>query len=226
MRAARRGRFAIFNPEAPDTNPIATFLLRTVHLCKLLCLLRMGATFSDWRRKNPAQFVEVARGSAFVSILVFAHVLACLWFVTVSLTGLPAENLVDYFAPNDTDECMLQSHNCHANASCLNTAGSFECTCFSPLLGNGTECYDCDDYPSDFARQSCAAYAAALHSTVFHARLPPSLSQLAGSVVNDVDECETQACARSVRPKACARSARQGTRRVQSVRGKGRDVSS
>jgi len=33
--------------------------LAQVHLGKLLCMVRMRTTFSDWRRKNPARFVEV-----------------------------------------------------------------------------------------------------------------------------------------------------------------------
>jgi len=182
-------QFAIFDPNSPDTNPIATTFLRTVHLGKLLCMLRMQYTFLDWRRKNPSRFVEVSRGSSVVSILVLAHVLACLWFVTVSLTGLPPDNLVDYYAATDADECILHTHDCDPAASCVNSAGSFSCVCDPGLMGNGTECYDCASYPSDFARLSCAAYASAIHSPVFSARLPPSLSALAGQVVNDVDEC-------------------------------------
>jgi len=40
----------------------------------------------------------------------------------------------------DINECTLGSHNCHANATCANSQGSFNCTCKTGYSGNGTFC--------------------------------------------------------------------------------------
>ncbi|XP_028395666.1 fibrillin-1-like isoform X6 [Dendronephthya gigantea] len=45
----------------------------------------------------------------------------------------------------DVDECIAESHNCHRNAYCNNTDGSFNCLCKSGYFGNGTDCKDIDE---------------------------------------------------------------------------------
>ena len=45
----------------------------------------------------------------------------------------------DLFLP-DIDECRSQSHGCHLNANCINTAGSHYCTCRTGYNGNGIIC--------------------------------------------------------------------------------------
>ena len=40
----------------------------------------------------------------------------------------------------DIDECSDSTHNCHADATCANTDGSFTCTCNEGYTGNGTFC--------------------------------------------------------------------------------------
>ena len=40
----------------------------------------------------------------------------------------------------DVDECDAGSNDCHAQAMCSNTDGSFTCTCNDGYAGNGTEC--------------------------------------------------------------------------------------
>ena len=42
--------------------------------------------------------------------------------------------------PSDDDECALGTDDCHADATCSNTAGSFSCACTSGYVGNGVFC--------------------------------------------------------------------------------------
>ena len=40
----------------------------------------------------------------------------------------------------DINECELEADNCHMNADCTDTIGSFECTCNSGFVGDGVNC--------------------------------------------------------------------------------------
>ena len=53
------------------------------------------------------------------------------------------------FYLSDVDECLPDkisneylhlAHNCHADANCTNTKGSFYCTCLNGYSGNGVTC--------------------------------------------------------------------------------------
>ncbi|XP_048248036.1 protein NEL-like isoform X2 [Haliotis rufescens] len=46
---------------------------------------------------------------------------------------------------NDIDECTDGTHNCHANADCTNTDGSFTCKCKDGHAGDGVKCTDCTE---------------------------------------------------------------------------------
>ena len=41
----------------------------------------------------------------------------------------------------DVDECLQSTDECHINATCDNTIGSYTCECVPDLTGNGTTCY-------------------------------------------------------------------------------------
>ena len=42
---------------------------------------------------------------------------------------------------SDINECEDATHMCSSNASCTNSAGSYECKCFEGFMGNGFNCY-------------------------------------------------------------------------------------
>ena len=54
------------------------------------------------------------------------------------LNSIKCLPLFTYFA--DNDECTLGTHNCHGNATCTNTDGSFTCACNVGYTGNGVTC--------------------------------------------------------------------------------------
>ena len=41
----------------------------------------------------------------------------------------------------DINECARSQHNCHQNALCRNSQGSYECTCRRGFSGNGIQCF-------------------------------------------------------------------------------------
>ena len=45
-----------------------------------------------------------------------------------------------YFLTLDDDECLDNSHICHADAVCTNTKGSYNCTCNNGYEGDGYNC--------------------------------------------------------------------------------------
>ena len=51
-------------------------------------------------------------------------------------------NLVNIFKHfiSDLDECQMSTHNCSDNATCINTEGSFNCSCKPGYRGNGYNC--------------------------------------------------------------------------------------
>ena len=46
------------------------------------------------------------------------------------------------FSSLDVNECELGEDNCHANADCMNTEGSFECECKTGYRGDGVDTCD------------------------------------------------------------------------------------
>ena len=50
----------------------------------------------------------------------------------------------------DINECNISKTNCHDNADCTNTPGSFECTCHTGYTCDGvTSCTDIDECAED-----------------------------------------------------------------------------
>lgn len=49
------------------------------------------------------------------------------------------------FVFTDIDECRTGSANCDTNAECLDTPGSYQCTCNGGYTGDGVTCIDVDE---------------------------------------------------------------------------------
>ena len=41
---------------------------------------------------------------------------------------------------SDEDECQISTDNCSDNANCINTEGSFNCSCKPGYMGDGQNC--------------------------------------------------------------------------------------
>ena len=57
----------------------------------------------------------------------------------------------------DIDECIAGTDNCHDNATCTNTDGSFTCSCNVGFSGSGVNCTDIDECTTN--TDSCHANA-------------------------------------------------------------------
>ena len=50
------------------------------------------------------------------------------------------EHLMLCLTVADLDECSTYTHNCDVNADCINTVGSYSCTCKAGYTGDGQTC--------------------------------------------------------------------------------------
>ena len=50
---------------------------------------------------------------------------------------------------------MTNNGGCHVDAICTNTPGSYECHCKPGYVGNGTECFPCDENEYSFNETTC-----------------------------------------------------------------------
>ena len=54
--------------------------------------------------------------------------------------NLLRNSLEHTFCVIDINECASGTHNCHVDANCTNTKGSFYCTCLTGYSGDGVLC--------------------------------------------------------------------------------------
>lgn len=150
-------QYAYFYFFGGDPSWLVAMTLRVLHTCKMLCAFRMNKIFEKFRKNNPGKNFSISVASSLTFIIALTHLFACLWMVFAALSYSPAsDDFLKIFATDDVDECSTNAHNCDLpRATCTNTAGSFTCTCLHGLLGNGTECYECPEYTSTFARMTC-----------------------------------------------------------------------
>lgn len=55
---------------------------------------------------------------------------------------MPAEQRIQHVLTfiSDIEECATEIDNCHVDANCTNTKGSFYCTCHTGYDGDGVFC--------------------------------------------------------------------------------------
>ena len=49
-------------------------------------------------------------------------------------------SMISLIIPTDINECISGSTECHDNATCTNSDGSYECTCDIGFSGDGFNC--------------------------------------------------------------------------------------
>ena len=89
----------------------------------------------------------------------------------------------------EVDECALGSHNCHAQATCRDTAAGFECTCRPGYTGDGRACLDVDECATGDTPGPC-------HENAVCTNIPASFSCTCkpGFAGNGVDTCRFEGC--------------------------------
>ncbi|XP_066292643.1 mucin-like protein [Branchiostoma lanceolatum] len=107
----------------------------------------------------------------------------------------------------DIDECSTGADNCHVDATCTNTEGSFTCACNTGYSGDGTTCADIDECQTNnggcdrICSNSAGSYACSCD--VGYRLLDDDRS------CQDVDECAgpdngcTQSCENNIGGFAC-----------------------
>ena len=60
--------------------------------------------------------------------------------IIFNLISLRVQIECNYSLIIDINECDLEIHTCHSNASCTDTVGSFNCTCTEGFEGDGFNC--------------------------------------------------------------------------------------
>ena len=60
--------------------------------------------------------------------------------------------LFNIFFIQDIDECQAGTHKCQANATCINTAGGYNCTCNPGYGEDGFNCTGKNDQWQSFLR--------------------------------------------------------------------------
>ena len=67
------------------------------------------------------------------------HIFLLMIFLAHCWRGIKAQ-IYRYASVLDIEECATETDNCHVDANCTNTKGSFYCTCHTGYSGDGVRC--------------------------------------------------------------------------------------
>lgn len=69
-----------------------------------------------------------------------AYSFSCKTQLSIDCNWHADDNLVHCNVNVDVNECSEDRHDCHHNATCTDTEGSFNCTCNTGYSGDGNSC--------------------------------------------------------------------------------------
>ena len=89
----------------------------------------------------------------------------------------------------DNDECAAGTDNCALNADCLNTEGSYVCTCKAGYHGNGTTCIELNECNDAIHPPNCHAHAHCVDKVNSYQCECLRGYTGSGEMCTDIDEC-------------------------------------
>ena len=90
--------------------------------------------------------------------------------------------------PSDIDECTKSNGGCHANATCTNLVGRFNCSCHTGFEGDGASCTDVNECNGT---NTCHEIANCTNNPgSYECRCRDGYTG-SGQQCDDVDECKT-----------------------------------
>ena len=92
---------------------------------------------------------------------------------------------------DNIDECAMGTDNCASDAACVDTDGSFTCTCNSGFEGDGTTCTDIDECSA--STDNCASDATCANTHGSFTCTCNSGFEGIGIYCHDIDECSASA---------------------------------
>ncbi len=95
-----------------------------------------GGTCSNTRLSNSVATVTAPQSGSFSIKIAYANAES-----TVSISPVCQYTV----GAADSNECTMNTHTCHSQATCSNTAGSFDCACNQGYSGNGVSCSNIDE---------------------------------------------------------------------------------
>merc|ERR1719357_1311133 len=108
----------------------------------------------------------------------------CCKVIPYAPTSAPTESPTD-----DVDECAEGTHDCDANADCVNLEGSYECKCHAGYDGTGQECTDVNECDS---AHSCDANAQCMNTEGSYECACNDGFSGDGYMCTDINECERE----------------------------------